>query len=222
MQMSYFWSRTFWTSRPVLWTLFIVNLLGTAYGYEWYWNQLVYTSRSGHPLWQLVFVPDSPTASLFFTLSLLYLIFRPAAPPRTVVRAFVEALGAVASIKYGIWAVVMIFAGAAQGDILEWQHWMLVVSHLSMAVEAVIFASFLSFGRVAALAAACWLFINDAVDYSYGIYPWLPDVLDDNVPAICVFTVGLTVFSLLLVYLLVIFRRIRQKEESGLIQEVPS
>lgn len=222
MRMSYYLSGAFLTSRPFLWSLFIVNLLGTVYGYEWYWNQLVHTVRSGHPLWQLVFIPDSPTASLFFTLSVLYLLLRPAPAGRSVVRAFVEALGAAASIKYGIWAVTMIFAGAAQGDVLGWQDWMLVVSHLGMAFEAALFASFMTFGRSAVLAAGCWLFLNDAVDYGFGVFPWLPDVLEDNIPAICAFTVGLTVFSLVAVTLLLLLRRSRRKEERGLIREVPS
>lgn len=46
--------------------LLIINLLGTLYGYYWYKWQLVQT-----PLHFLPFVPDSPTASLFFVFVLI-------------------------------------------------------------------------------------------------------------------------------------------------------
>ena len=45
--------------------LFIINLFGTIYGYIWYGSQLKVTE----PIFYL-FVPDSPTASLFFTIAL--------------------------------------------------------------------------------------------------------------------------------------------------------
>lgn len=113
-----FWSRSFLTSRPMLWLLFVVNALGTVYGYIWYWQQIEYTIDN-HPLWQVIFVPDSPTASLFFTLSLLYLLF-PVLNRQTSaliwIRPLIEALAVVTSLKYGLWAVTMIAAGAAQGD----------------------------------------------------------------------------------------------------------
>ncbi|MET0960494.1 MAG: DUF1405 domain-containing protein, partial [Psychrobacillus psychrotolerans] len=48
-----------------MWLLFIVNLFGTIYGYYWYKGQLSQTETKF-----LLFVPDSPTASLFFTIAL--------------------------------------------------------------------------------------------------------------------------------------------------------
>jgi len=209
--LSWLWSRALLTNRSFLWLLFIVNGLGTIYGYYWYGGQLIDTYNN-HPLWQLVFVPDSPTASLFFTLALLYLLFPPKnelSKPAKVLRYAIEALGVVTSIKYGIWAVAMIAAGALKGNSLHWQDYMLVVSHLAMAVEALLYTRFFTFGRSAALAAAAWLLLNDMVDYTYEVYPWLPRVLDDIVGDIRNFTVGLTLFSLLLTLLVLILVRCR-------------
>ncbi|CDN45472.1 DUF1405 domain-containing protein [Paenibacillus sp. P22] len=92
-------------NRRFLWLLLVVNALGTVYGYYWYKGQLEATVDAGNPLWQLVFVPDSPTASLFFTLSLLYLLFPPGNQGRLgrTVRVAIEGLGTVTSVKYGIW-----------------------------------------------------------------------------------------------------------------------
>lgn len=207
--LSIFLSRQVLLNRRFLWLLFIVNSLGTIYGYYWYAGQLKDTVNSGHPLWQLVFVPDSPTGSLFFTLSLLYLLFPPRSlgPIGRTIRVFIEAMGAVTSFKYGIWAVSMIVAGAARGDVLQPEHYMLIVSHLGMAAEALLYARFLKFGRWAAAAAFAWLLLNDYCDYHFVIYPYLPRQLYDVVPAVEKFTFGLSVVSLLMVWLALAFRR---------------
>lgn len=185
--------------RGIIWLLFIVNLLGTIYGYIWYGNQLEFTAAN-FPLWLLPFVPDSPTASLFFTLALLLMLFPPKSYTGNNVRELIEALAVVTSVKYGIWAVSMIFAGGYQGDILVWKDWMLVVSHLGMAVEALIYARFFSFRKMIPLALF-WTLANDMLDYSYGIYPWLPSVLNDDVTQVQYFTMALTVFSVIVAWL---------------------
>ncbi|WP_219836556.1 DUF1405 domain-containing protein [Paenibacillus sp. R14(2021)] len=204
------WSRDFLTNRINLLLLFIVNATGTVYGYIWYGDQMKYTVAQ-HPFWRVIFVPDSPTASLFFTLSLLFLLFPVLAKPTPVyigVRAIIESLGVVTSIKYGVWAVTMILAGAAQGDSLQWEHYMLIVSHLGMAVEALLFVRFMIVGRFAAFLALIWLLLNDTIDYTYFVYPWLPDVLEDDLSAIQSFTMGLSVVSLLLTWLFISFRKV--------------
>ncbi|MNC28609.1 hypothetical protein D3C75_768260 [compost metagenome] len=100
----------------------------------------------------------------------------------------------VTSVKYGIWAVSIIFAGGYQGDTVSWKDWMLVVSHTGMAVEALIYARFFAFRRMLPLALF-WTFANDIVDYSEGVFPWLPGVLEDNVTEVQYFTISLTFLS---------------------------
>ncbi|MEF2964329.1 DUF1405 domain-containing protein [Paenibacillus sp. M1] len=195
MKPSFLWSRPFLSSRPVLWLLFVCNLLGTIYGYIWYDNQLLDTWEK-HPHWQIVFVPDSPTASLFFTLSLLFLLFPAGLSRFKFLRGLIEGLAVVTSVKYGVWAVSMIFAGAAQGGELVWQDWMLVASHLAMAVEALLYVRLFRFGTGMLLVAGAWTLLNDAVDYRYEVYPWLPQTLWDNVPQVMVFTFCLTIASM--------------------------
>jgi uncharacterized membrane protein YpjA len=179
--------------RGIIWLLFIVNVLGTIYGYIWYGNQLEYTAQN-YPAWLLPFVPDSPTASLFFTIALFLLLYPPKGLKGTLVRELIEALAVVTSVKYGIWAVGVIFAGGYQGDTLSWKDWMLVVSHTGMAVEALIYARFFSFRRMLPVALL-WTLANDMVDYSEGVYPWLPSVLDDDVTQVQYLTILLTLLS---------------------------
>ncbi|WP_338131270.1 DUF1405 domain-containing protein [Cohnella rhizosphaerae] len=111
------------------------------------------------------------------------------------VRGVVEALAVVTSIKYGVWATVIIFASAAYGSPIVWQDWMLIVSHLSMAVCAVLYGRFFLYGMVAVGLAAAWTLLNDIVDYSFGVYPSLPQSLDERLVGVAIFTFALTVFS---------------------------
>ncbi|CAM4218035.1 DUF1405 domain-containing protein [Paenibacillus tarimensis] len=198
MSISWLWSRALLLNRSFLWLLFAVNAAGTVYGYMWYGDQLAETAAN-HPLWRLVFVPDSPTASLFFTLSLLFLLYPPGRDNRllNLLRAFVEAFAVLTLIKYGVWAVGINFAQQAQGSPLDWQNWMLIVSHASMAVEGLLYIRFMIFGRAAACVILGWLLLNDTVDYTFDVYPWLPGVLEPHVTAVRNLTVLLSLISFL-------------------------
>ncbi|WP_391571899.1 DUF1405 domain-containing protein [Cohnella sp.] len=192
-------SRNVLLHPAILWLTMIIYVPGTVYGYYWYKGQLIETWNE-HPHWQLPFVPDSPTASLFFALALLWLWVSPKRSRHAwinAIRGIIETLGVVTSVKYGIWATAIIFAGQAQGDILVWEHWMLIIGHSAMAVMALLYARFFTFGGMALLAAAAWTFLNDTVDYTYDVYPYLPSQLDDDVPYVAMFTFALTALSVL-------------------------
>lgn len=151
--------------RWFLWTLFWVNFVGTIYGYIWYANQMEQTD------WQwLIFVPDSPTASLFFTGVLLLYLWNKKSP-------LLEAFAAVTLFKYGIWAVVMIFWGAMFQP-LVWEQYMLIVSHLGMAIQALLYAPLFSFRYRELAIVAGWTLLNDALDYGLDIHPWLTSDLE--------------------------------------------
>ncbi|AOZ91324.1 DUF1405 domain-containing protein [Paenibacillus crassostreae] len=209
MSISYFWSKTFLSKNNFLWLLFICNLLGTVYGYIWYGGQMEYTLEH-YSSWIVVFVPDSPTASLFFTVAVGCLLF----PPRTTwgknARYIIEALAVVTSVKYGIWASSIIFAGQYQGDILQWQDWMLVVSHSAMVVESLLYVRFFKFNSRILLGAAAWTLLNDFIDYTYGVYPWLPNVLGDNITEVQNFTIVLTIFSVVVTWITLKYTRVHK------------
>lgn len=198
--LSYFWSREFLTNRYFLWLLFWCNALGTIYGYIWYGDQLEYTLAQ-QPLWQIVFVPDSPTASLFFTLSLLWILYKPKSMLLNRIGHVVQALAVVTSVKYGVWAVSIIFAGWMQGGAQNWQDWMLIASHSAMAIEALLYVRFFGFRWGALVIAALWTLLNDTMDYTYDIFPWLPASLMDHLDGVRNFTVGLTLVSILCAWL---------------------
>lgn len=147
------------SNRSFTWALFIINLLGTIYGYIWYGPQLERTE----PIF-LPFVPDSPTASLFFTVALFGLLIGKQ-------WGLVQALAVMTLFKYGIWAVVMnILTLIVTGD-LSWLGWMLVASHFGMALQGLLYAPFFRVKPVHLIIAALWTVHNEIIDYVFMQYP---------------------------------------------------
>jgi uncharacterized membrane protein YpjA len=197
--------------------LFSVNLLGTLYGYEWYRQQLVDTWTNNSP-WLIPFVPDSPTASLFFVIALLILITEQNRMHRNInykrtnisaisLRSIIEALAVVTLVKYGGWAVIIIFWGAKQGDPIIWQEWMLVISHSFMAIQGLIYMKFLSLRFLPVTLAALWTFMNDYIDYSFHVFPYLPRSLYDQLSNVQTLTISLSLLGIFCGYLGIILAK---------------
>ncbi|MBU9711804.1 DUF1405 domain-containing protein [Evansella tamaricis] len=177
-------------NRTFLWILLLINIGGTIYGYIWYDAQLAIT-----PKIFLVFVPDSPTASLFFCIVLGAFLLKRNFP-------LVEALAAVTLFKYGIWAVVMIVASATAGDTLTWKQYMLIFSHLGMAVQGLLYSPYYRIKPWHLIAVAVWTLHNDVIDYIYGMHPWVARSIYMYYSEIAYFTFWLSMISLFLVYIL--------------------
>ncbi|MFJ5772289.1 DUF1405 domain-containing protein [Psychrobacillus sp. NPDC093180] len=146
-------------NKSFMWLLFIVNLLGTIYGYIWYESQLSVTEPKF-----LLFVPDSPTASLFFTIALLGWLMKKN-------WKLIEALALITLVKYGVWAVVMNIWTYMETGSIGWMGWMLVVSHFAMALQAILYIPFYRFTFVHIFIAAVWTLHNDVIDYVFGQMP---------------------------------------------------
>ncbi|UOE54203.1 DUF1405 domain-containing protein [Bacillus sp. CMF12] len=170
-------------SRAMLILLLIINTAGTIYGYIWYKWQLVDTP----PIF-LLFVPDSPTASLFFMFVLIAFLLGKNWP-------LFEALAIVTLIKYGIWAVVMnLLVFQVTGE-LDPVALMLIFSHGAMAVQGVLYAPFYRFKVWHLVLTGIWTLHNDVIDYVFFMLPRYP-ILDLYTPQIGYFTFWLSIFSL--------------------------
>ena len=167
--------------------LFIINLLGTIYGYMWYESQL-----SATPPIFIPFVPDSPTASLFFTIFLLFFIFGRNVP-------YIEALGLVTLFKYGIWAVVMNLLTLIVEGSLGWTGYMLIASHGAMAVQGLLYAPWYKIKMRHLIVAAIWTLHNDVIDYVFGMMP-VYSSLNDYMNEIGYFTFWLSILSIFIAY----------------------
>lgn len=177
--------------RPFLWLLLVVNIAGTAYGYVWYGWQLKET-----PPKFLIFVPDSPTASLFFVFVLIAFLLKKNWP-------LMESLAIVTLFKYGIWAVVMnSLVFLIQGE-LDWIGLMLAFSHLAMAIQALLYAPFYRFKWWHLMVAAIWTLHNDVIDYVFFMLPRY-HMLNEFTPEIGYFTFWLSIVSIGIAYYSVI------------------
>lgn len=173
--------------RKFIFFLFMVNLIGTVYGFLWYEPQLSVT-----PAVFLVFVPDSPTASLFFTIVLFFFLFRKNVP-------YIEALGMITLFKYGVWAVVMNILTLYIDGSLSWQGYMLIASHGAMAIQGLLYAPFYRIKLRHLAVAAIWTLHNDIIDYVFGMMPMYRS-LTAYTKEIGYFTFWLSIFSILLAY----------------------
>jgi uncharacterized membrane protein YpjA len=181
--------------RSILWFLLIINILGTIYGYIWYGSQLTET-----PPQFLLFVPDSPTASLFFVFVLIAFLLGRNWP-------LLEALAIVTLFKYGIWAVVMnLFVWKVTGT-LDAIAWMLILSHAAMALEGILYAPFYRMKPWHLAFAAIWTLHNDVIDYVFRMLPRY-SMLDEYIPQIGYFTFWLSIVSISMTYFLCLRSRL--------------
>lgn len=171
--------------------LLIINLFGTIYGYMWYESQLSIT-----PLIFIPFVPDSPTASLFFTIFLLFFILGRNVP-------YIEALALMSLVKYGIWAVVMNILTLIIDGSLSWQGYMLMASHGAMAIQGILYAPFYTIKLRHFTVAAIWILHNDIIDYVFEMMP-IYSSLTKYLNEIGYFTFWLSIFTIILSYKLII------------------
>ena len=169
--------------------LFIINFFGTIYGFFWYKSQLAITP----PIF-LPFVPDSPTASMFFTIFLLFFLFDKNTP-------YIEALALMSLFKYGIWAVVMNVLTLYTVGSLGWQGYMLIASHAGMAIQGLLYAPFYRIRLRHFTVAAIWILHNDIIDYVYEMMP-IYGSLTKHMNEIGYFTFWLSIVTIFIAYYL--------------------
>lgn len=146
-------------TKLFLWILLIINIAGTIYGYIWYGYQLAET-----PAKFLIFVPDSPNASLFFVVVLIYFLLGKN-------NGLMEALALVSLFKYGIWAIMMnVLLLVVEGN-LDWTGYMLMASHLGMAIQGLLYAPFYRIKPWHLVVTAIWTVHNEMIDYVFGMMP---------------------------------------------------
>src|SRR5699024_11169620 len=147
------------TNKVFLILLFLINLGGTVYGYMWYEPQLNIT-----PAYFLAFVPDSPTASLFFTIWILFYLFKVRLP-------YIEALAVTSLFKYGIWAVVMNILTLVVDGSLSCQGYSLIFYHVAMPIQGLLYIPSYKFELKHLTLAGIILLHNDIIDYVFEMMP---------------------------------------------------
>lgn len=177
----------FLANKSILILLLIINIFGTIYGYYWYGYQLRDT-----PDIFLPFVPDSPTASLFFVFVLLAFLLKKN-------WGLVEALAIITLFKYGIWAVAMNLLTLYTTGYLPWEGYMLIASHLAMAIQGILYSPFYQIKAWHLIVAAIWTIHNDIIDYVFGMMPRYSDLML-YIDRIGYFTFWLSLLSIFIGY----------------------
>lgn len=179
--------------RSSLIALFIVNVLGTIYGYYWYKSQLIET-----PDWLKIVVPDSPTASLFFCFVLLLWFFKKQ-------NGLIEAFAYVSLVKYGIWAVAMNGAVLYLEGRLDQIAIMLILSHAGMALQAILYAPMFKVKKWHLAIACIWILQDLIFDYVFGTMPTYHR-LGLYFDWVALFTFWLSIFVIFIAYFQLIFK----------------
>ncbi len=142
----------------------------------------------------ILFVPDSPTASLFFTIAIIgWLLGRNF--------KLIEALALITLVKYGLWAVVMNILTLLENGSIGWIGWMLIASHFAMAVQAILYSRMYRFGMIHIIIAAVWTLHNDVIDYVYGQMPIYHDLMK-HMDTIGYFTFWLSLACIYIAYII--------------------
>ncbi|WP_107841517.1 DUF1405 domain-containing protein [Metasolibacillus meyeri] len=192
MQQLFFQCWHILTNKVFLILLLIINILGTIYGYYWYGYQLSTTE----PIFY-IFVPDSPTASLFFCFAIIgWLLGKHF--------KLMEVLALITLIKYGLWAVVMNLLTLVETGYIGEVGWMLVFSHFMMAVQAVLYIPKYRFHFWHIAVAAIWTLHNDVIDYVFGQMPYY-GIIDQFASQIGYFTFWLSIACIIIAYF--VYRR---------------
>jgi uncharacterized membrane protein YpjA len=96
----------------------------------------------------------------------------------------------------------MIISANMQGSSWVWQEWMLIISHLAMAIEVLVYARWLQLRLIFIFIAGSWTLLNDGIDYTFNVYPWLSYELSDDITNILWFTIILSLVTIIIALLL--------------------
>ena len=117
----------------LVWPIVLINLLGTIFGFWYYMPQF-----SNEPFLMWIFVPDSPVATLFFSLSLVLWQLKKDS-------ILVSTLAFIGCIKLGLWTsycLILFFSSFSYLDPLMYHF--LLWSHLAMVLQALLILRYTS------------------------------------------------------------------------------
>ena len=180
--------------NPVLSALISVNIIGTLFGIYYYIPQLLSTDTFFWPL-----IPDSPTATFLFVLSLI-ILFRNDFEKSGGLKNILYSLAFVGNVKYGLWTVYVLleFMPHFTSVNSSLMYFFLLISHLGMFLQAFLLLPYIQHGKEFVIAPLFYLF-NDIVDYTFQIHTSLPEAqyLGSKVAFVAY---GLTISSFTLIW----------------------
>ncbi|VVB75041.1 Uncharacterised protein [uncultured archaeon] len=138
--------------------LALVNFAAGIYSFSFYAPQLEINSPL---LW--FFIADCPIYAIIFGLTVLLIAKERPSP----LLSFISLVG---SIKYGLWTIFVL--GISNTASL---YPLIILAHLLLLVETIVLFRVFSFKVKHVLIALVWFVINDYLDYTVGLHPYVPD-----------------------------------------------
>lgn len=182
-----------WTKK-VLALIFIINILGTIFGYYYYQWQL---ANSELFLW--IFIPDCPNATLLLLISIL-ITFTDIG--EGIDNRVFNSITAAYLIKYGVWTVftILFFSEFFLSPPNLQYYAILLIGHAGMALESILILPFSKIEFRKMVVFLLWFLINDFVDYWLGAHPYVPDN-PYKIKILAIFTISMSFITVALVYL---------------------
>lgn len=142
--------------RRLLAAVVLVNVIGSAFGLYYYWDQLMMTPW---PYW--IFVPDCPLYTFLLVVALIGIV-------RGRESGTLSVITAVGLAMYGTWTMlVLLYFGEiffSPGNAL--MSAALWISHCGMALESILLLPYVKkAGAISWATAAAWFLAQDAMDY---------------------------------------------------------
>jgi len=143
------------------WFLFflaLVNFAAGIYSFSFYAPQLEANSPL---LW--FFIIDCPIYAIIFGITLLLIA-------RGKGSALLSFISLVGSVKYGLWTIFVL--GISDMAAL---YPLVILAHVLLLVETIVLFRVFSFKVKHVLLALVWFVLNDYLDYTIGLHPFVPD-----------------------------------------------
>jgi uncharacterized membrane protein YpjA len=142
--------------RRILGLIIIINVIGSAFGLYYYWDQLMMT-----PWYYWLFVPDCPLYTFLLVFALLFI---------AAGRRFdtFNAITAVGLATYGTWTMLILlyFSEVFFSPVNALMSCALWVSHCGMALESVLLLPYIKkAGIISWAVAGAWFFILAFFNY---------------------------------------------------------
>ncbi len=139
-----------------------VNLAGSAFGF-YYYKELLAAS----PLTLWIFIPDSATSTLLFSLALLFILLG-----RKL--GWLSFVASVYVMKYGLWTllVILFYSDYFLAPFNRLFYVTMFVLHFGMILEPVFILPTIERKRIH-LVFVTWFLLNDYFDYIVGTHPLL-------------------------------------------------
>ncbi len=154
--------------KRLLSLILLANLSGSAFGFYYYKGLLL-----ASPLWQLVFIPDSPASTILFSLALALILLNKK-------NDWLSYASSVYVAKYGLWTLLVIvyYSDYFLDPGRRLFYITMFVLHAGMVAQPLVVTPTINKSRRHLLIIP-WFLLNDYMDYVVGTHPLFGYPFDD-------------------------------------------